>query len=178
VPVGIDPSFDYNPGLAWKQGGQAIPVRSPDLVEVRPPGSRNPATPDQIRQFVREPKGEIPVGRLASETQKLLASETDTVMLSDQTMEKQLRVHPDLTPDDYALLPVLLSQPDAVMDDKDLHLLLLLLEDRIWSAVIKTTVDRRQLYVQNFHAMSPKTALRKIKGRSLVLGTLKWLVGK
>jgi hypothetical protein len=50
VPVGIDPGFDYNPGMAWKQGGKDIPVRAPDWRPVgRPPpielpdGSHKPA---------------------------------------------------------------------------------------------------------------------------------------
>jgi len=30
VPLGIDPGFDYNPGLAWQQGAKSIPVKSPD----------------------------------------------------------------------------------------------------------------------------------------------------
>ena len=36
VPVGIDPGWDYNPGLAWKQGAAEIPVRSLDLVAADP----------------------------------------------------------------------------------------------------------------------------------------------
>lgn len=50
VPVGIDPGFDYNPGMAWKQGAKDLPVRSPDWRPVgRPPpielpdGSHKPA---------------------------------------------------------------------------------------------------------------------------------------
>ena len=39
VPVGIDPGFDYNPGLAWERGGKAIPVSSPSLKPVAPPAS-------------------------------------------------------------------------------------------------------------------------------------------
>lgn len=172
VPVGIDPGFDYNPGMAWKQGGAGIPARAPNLVEQRPPGSRNPATPDQIRQFVRNPQGEIPVGRLASETQALLGAKTDTVLLSDTSMDKQLRSHADLTEDDYAKLPVLLSQPDAVLSDKDLHLLLLRLEDQVLSAVVKSTRSGEAVYLQSFHNMSLVTAKRRVKKRKLLLGSL------
>jgi len=41
VPVGIDPGFDYNPGQAWQQGGQVMPVHTPNL---RPVG-KEPAPP-------------------------------------------------------------------------------------------------------------------------------------
>jgi hypothetical protein len=48
VPVGIDPGFDYNPGLAWKRGPRALPVKAPDLVPalpVRPTGVAAPPGP-------------------------------------------------------------------------------------------------------------------------------------
>jgi hypothetical protein len=36
VPVGIDPGFDYNPGMAWQEGAKALPVKAPDLRPVKP----------------------------------------------------------------------------------------------------------------------------------------------
>jgi hypothetical protein len=47
VPVGIDPGFDYNPGMAWKQGGAGMPVRTPDLVPVSPADPQPPPHPQR-----------------------------------------------------------------------------------------------------------------------------------
>lgn len=37
VPVGIDPGFDYNPGKAWQEGADALPVKSPGWRPLGPP---------------------------------------------------------------------------------------------------------------------------------------------
>ena len=43
VPVGIDPGFDYNPGMAWKEGAKALPVRSLGWRPVGPDPNIQPA---------------------------------------------------------------------------------------------------------------------------------------
>ncbi len=45
IPVGIDPGFDYNPGMAWKQGAKALPVESEKLRPV--PTRASPAVRTQ-----------------------------------------------------------------------------------------------------------------------------------
>lgn len=43
IPDGIDPGFDYNPGQAWKDGGQGMPVISDGLKPTPPPQATGPA---------------------------------------------------------------------------------------------------------------------------------------
>ena len=54
VPVGIDPGFDYNPGLAWKQGAQALPTAAADIP--RPPTAAPPSTPPAPAPLPPAPK--------------------------------------------------------------------------------------------------------------------------
>lgn len=177
VPVGIDPGFDYNPGQAWKQGGSAIPVKAPDLVEQRPPGSLNPATPKQIVDFVRNPHGHLPVGRMATETQQALGAQTDMVLLSADTMEKQLSHHAELSEEDYARLPVVLSQPDAVMEKGERRILLLRLEENVMAAVLKATASGDGVYVVSYHRVRPKGVASYVRKQRLLLGGTDRLLG-
>lgn len=48
VPVGIDPGFDYNPGLAWKRGGGAIPAETADFDALAKAAPRTPAPFDPL----------------------------------------------------------------------------------------------------------------------------------
>lgn len=178
VPEGIDPGFDYNPGKAWQAGGRAIPTEAPDLVQVVPKGSLQPASPARISAFVENPEGEIPVGRLSEQVQEALGSKSDTVMLSDDTMKKQLGErpghggHPELTVQDYQALPTLIAQPEAVFSKDDKRLLLLGLSDKVLAVVIKATQAGDKNYVVSVHQKRSADLRAIARVQKLVLGTL------
>ncbi len=134
VPVGIDPGFDYNPGLAWKKGAKYLPVTLDDADH--PGGAdRTPAedvnaepavaTPGQLASFMAHPRGEIGLGRIAAELQDALNLATDVVRLSAQSLRKERHEHPDMTEADYAALPGVLEHPDLTALQKDGRALLL-----------------------------------------------------
>ena len=178
VPIGIDPGFDYNPGMAWQAGGEAIPVKAPDLVKVLPKGSIEPASPARIEKFFNDPVGEIPVGRLSEQVQEALGAETDTVTLSDDTMRKQKGEraghggHTDLTVEDYLALPTLISQPEAVLTKGNQRLLLLGLSDKVLALVIKTTRDGGKNYLVSLHRAQAVAIRRWVKAQTLLVGSV------
>jgi hypothetical protein len=182
VPVGIDPGFDYNPGLAWQQGGKTIPVKAPDLVQTLPHGSLEPATPKRIEAFFNDPVGEIPVGRLSEQVQEALGSKSDTVMLSEDTMKKQKGErlghagHTDVTLEDYQALPTLISQPEAVLTKGDQRLLLLGLSDKVLALVIKTTAAADKNYLVSLHRAAPIALRRWARTQTLLLGSVERLL--
>jgi hypothetical protein len=178
VPVGIDPGFDYNPGLAWQQGGRAIPVKAPDLVQILPHGSVEPATPKQIAEFVKDPQGEIPVGRLSEQVQQALGIETDTVRLSADTMEWQRIAFPNLTVDEYQALPTVLAQPDAVLTDGALRVLLLRLDHGVFAAELANGDSKAALAVWRFYLADPHRVRQLGADMMLKLGTLDRLLNK
>jgi hypothetical protein len=177
VPVGVDPGFDYNMGKAWKQGRAAeLPVRAPNL---RPLGPREPQPTDKqldaIRDFVRDPRGSVPVGRLEDAARAAIRAHTDEVLLSEPTVEKQGIRHPDLTVDDYLLLPLVLGTPSLVILDGDRHVILLQAGARLFAAVVKTTEPRTENYVVSFHRAHPADVRRWLRRGKVVSGDAeKW----
>ena len=178
VPVGIDPGFDYNPGMAWKQGGASIPVKSPDLNPV----GRQAASPEKIAKWVQEPVGDLPVGDLSTQTQAILDTTADSVVLSPDTMEKQLLRHPEMTVDDYAALPAVLSQPDAVVQrhdgDQERGFLAAINGRTMW-AWVKVTKKADEAYVVSYYRARPKAVRAAMRKMRLLAGSFdRLLAGK
>ncbi len=192
VPAGIDPDFDYNPGMAWKQGGHGIPVKSPDLTPAPVIGAPPLASPAKIKQWVEDVTEHagggrpalaprisrtVTVGQVPPEVQKLLGGHADGVQISHETMLKQLGSHPDLVAEDYTVLPTLLSQPVAVLDNEEGRLRLVLrLEDQAYSAVVKATRDQRENYVLSFHKARGRTIRAWARKVQVLLGSLESLM--
>ena len=69
----------------------------------------------------REPRGSLPVGFLGEMTRRALGAATRLVEMPEHIVHKQqgrwkrAEDHSDLTPDDYRLLPRLISEPQIVL---------------------------------------------------------------
>jgi hypothetical protein len=173
VPVGIDPGFDYNVGKAWRAGRAAeLPVRAPNL---RPVGPREPQPTDKaldaIREFVRDPKGTIPIGRMPEAVKAAIGAQSDVVLLSADTMEKQLLRHPDLTVDDYLLAPLAIAQPSVVVGQQAGRVVLLRAGAKILRLAIKTTLDRAENYLLSLHYMDDATTRKFLARAKLLFGS-------
>jgi hypothetical protein len=175
VPVGIDPGFEYNVGKAWKQGRAAeLPVRAPRL---RPQGGREPqpsdAQLDAIRQFVRKPESRVSVGRLAEAVRQTLGIQAEEALLSADTMAKQRREHPELTEQEYLLLPLILGAPDLVLQWEELRVALLRAGAHDLTAVVKATRDKQEAYVVSFRRTEAKDVRRMIRKGRVIAGDVK-----
>lgn len=188
VPVGIDPGFDYNPGMAWLDARPQVPAQlrwaerlpppppAPPIraVQTRPasaPG-RAPAgiaTPAEIGAFIKEPMGALRIGRLSRGADRLLSGAGHLVQLSAETMLKQLRHHPELTPEEYQeQLPLLLSSPSQVLRQSAGRIVLLRSTEtdtgrRFYTAAVKATESGDAYYLLSFRRARDKDVRRMVR---------------
>ena len=112
VPVGIDPGWDYNPGMAWKEGGKEIPVQPPRVVSADP---TRPSVRPKYYPAVGEAEAELSEG-MTGWTEGLSAAETDAVSAA-------MKPEADLTQEQVEKLRQALGRarlPEAARADIDL----------------------------------------------------------
>lgn len=156
VPVGIDPGFDYNPGKAWKAGRAAeLPVKSEPLRPVGPPVPQpTDKQLDALRSFVRQPKGDHPLGQLASELRNGLPGNPAEISLPAETVERAKAR--GLTEDDFLLLPLLVGAPSDAAIGASGVLAATPAGDSMLAAILEAGDERARL-----------TALRKLTPAAL-----------
>ena len=188
VPKGIDPSFGYNPGMAWQgrvQPGQRLPLRAE---AVEPPHraaapraalapARPPASVPELQRFLHAPAGELPVGVLHPEVAEAIGAQDREVRLSAETAEKQLARHPDLTVHDYAALAELVAAPELAVADGERHVILFKRVGRLLLAAVKRTADGGETYVVSLFRAHPKDLRRIARRGRVLLGSLERLLG-
>jgi hypothetical protein len=175
VPAGIDPGFDYNPGKAWKQGADALPVKASPLRPLKA-NAQDDVWRKAMQDFVESPtrSTSMTVGNLDKDMRDVLGTETPDVLLSADTMEKQLFRHPELKPETYLSLPELFDKPDAVIDYGDRRILLLRAGGKALAAVVKATKDSGANYLVSLHEARPKSVRSMLRKGRLVKGDVDW----
>lgn len=124
--------------------------------------------PAAFRHFVACPEGRIAVGHLPEAVRAAFGARTGEVLLSAETMAKQKRHHPDLTADDYLLLPLLLSWPDVAVAQAGRRAALLRVGRKTLRAAVKTTIDRRESYLISLHYMGEAALRRFLRDAALL----------
>ena len=71
--------------------------------------------------------------------------------LSGETAAKQRRVHPDLKPDDYALVQRILDEGELFRTDDRRMVGFVEADGRLWRASIKSTDDGSETYLATLH---------------------------
>ena len=99
-----------------------------------------------------------------------------------QSMEKQLLRHPEMTVDDYAALPAVLSQPDAVVQrhdgDQERGFLAAINGRTMW-AWVKVTKKADEAYVVSYYRARPKAVRAAMRKMRLLAGSFdRLLAGK
>ncbi|MHB1305354.1 MAG: phage head morphogenesis protein [Acidiphilium sp.] len=187
VPTGVDPGWAYNPGKVWKMGAKA-PVTA---AKVRAVGEAPPVlalpgeravSPATIEAFLAKPQGSIQVGTLPGELRATLGAKDGGVLLSADTMRKQLGErpesgagHPELEEADYLALPALLAAPDLVLSDRALHIVLLKRAEKTLRATVKVTGDQRECYLVSLRAARDADVARDLRRGVVIAGDAgKW----
>ncbi|EFH11588.1 hypothetical protein, partial [Teichococcus cervicalis] len=137
------------------------------------PAAPGPATPAQLRRWMEAPEDNLVVGELAAEVQAALGARQGAVLLSPQTLAKQLRHHPDLTPEDYDVLRQLIGSPDVVRREEDRRLALIKRQGVVYVAAIKSTADGAENYLLSFRRARPKSVRQLLARYEPVLGDVR-----
>lgn len=131
VPADIDPGFSYNPGTALLRAVTDKATRS--LAQATEAGM-TPAARQTLReivddvafdQFVALPSGSFPVALLEPTEQQRIGAQSPIITLEPGIYAKQLRSHPELTIDDYRLLPDIVSDAAVIIEQGDTKVIFL-----------------------------------------------------
>ena len=165
VPDGIDPGFSYNPGTAHLR---AIAAKAVASMRSATDAGMETAADATLRaiiadpafdQFLGLPGGAFPVAILDPDQQATIQAKARVVILPEGVYRKQLGQvpdisvgHPELTPDDYRLLPDIVSRALIVAQQGNDRLVFFADEQgRIWKAVIRQDADKDLPAVVSFH---------------------------
>lgn len=140
-----DPGFDYNPGeAAFQPNLDRFPTKT-----ARQYLEGSVTGPDFARFVKGEVGGKVPVTVLDDKTKTALGSQSQTVYLSSDTMDKQRAHHPELSLDEYQKLPRLTD--GQVIQQDDSRLVYFKVDGRLYKGVIKVTGNREELYLVSYY---------------------------
>ena len=90
-----------------------------------------------------------------------LGADSRSVLLSRYTVDKQVK-HPEVTPEKYLELQLLLDAGERIYDKKN-HVIVVYSMSALWMAVLKVTNDKQLVFLQSFRRTDQKNlqAIRK-----------------
>lgn len=97
-----------------------------------------------------------------------LGAKTQLVALSEDTLKKQLREHPEITIQEYALIQDIVDRGREIIDAKDGSLIYVLKEEG-YVAVIKATRTDKAVFMTSFRRLSSRAVQRDGEVRRLLL---------
>ena len=121
-----------------------------------------------VRRLAGQTK--FPVGMLRDELQKVIGAKTGVVLLSEDTMVKQVvkRTGQDFGIEDYWRVQGVLENAQLIVLEGGLHLSFFELDGVWYQAVVKATKDGRELYLQTFHRANERQ-MNSVAARGRIL---------
>lgn len=170
IPNGIDPGFAYNVGEAAGQSYKILMERleTMDYGVARKWMDETANGPAFTHFLSGKAGGEFPVAVLAENNQKLIKAKTRTVWLSRDTLMKNQARHPDVTAQEYRLLPRVIDDADVVIQDGASTQVYIKRNQDILHASIKATATGEAIYLTSFRRSGMKDVAR-MKKRGKVL---------
>lgn len=163
VPQGIDPGWDYNVGKA-AQRAQRLQGAMRQKLDAVPSGLARAAVRDLVKRDLpawwAHPQGDFPVAVMPkTHAESLGAADTQTVLLSPATREKQADKHPELTPAEYARIQEVIDAGHFVQDGPRSGCYIL---EQVggYVLVIKATKTGRAIFAQSYRRLSSQEAKR------------------
>jgi hypothetical protein len=166
-PTGISPAWATNPGKARMEialkslGEKAISAPEQLAGEV----IKEHMNGDSFPLWLKTPEGNYPVAAMSNASMNAIQAKQRVVWLSKESFEKQQRRHPELTADDYRVIPRLIDQGTIIQDGE--RTLVFFESGDVWyKAAVKTTGDGGGNFLTSFIRTGPKELARiQKKGR-------------
>jgi len=180
VPADIDPGFSYNPGTALLRAVADKATRS--LAQATDAGMTiaAQATLRQIvddvafDQFIALPQGSFPVALLDQAEMDRIGAKGSVVTLEPGIYAKQQRSHPELTINDYRLLPDVIRDAAVIVEQGDTKVIFMAARsttgrNRWWKAVIRQDNDHATPVVISYQAADDRELRREARKGSIIL---------
>lgn len=164
IPVGIAPGFDYNVGIAnlrvkaREQVAEKLKKINPDIART---AINSLVRSDDFADFYKNPQGYFAVGVVDNRIKQALKTETSLCCLSDETLLKNQKHHPDLQLDDYLQINKVLQDYDILVQDTEKTVVAVkkISGKNYWLAV-KVTRNGKEIFTQTYH-LAEDRQLRK-----------------
>lgn len=154
-----DPGFNFNQGqAAWQPD-----LKKYDYDIARQYVKGAVTGPDFARFFTGKVCGTFPVAVLDKTYQEAIGAKTQAVQLSDQTMTKQIKSHPELELAEYQLIPDVVAEAQVIVQDGENTIAFTKRGDRLYHAVVKATRDGEELYLTSFRRTDMASVKRVMK---------------
>lgn len=178
VPRGIDPGFEYRPGATRAQVIAAkLESLAPDLGREVVSDYLGSAP---FARFFAEPKtAGVPVAVLDDAQRDLLSTRQRTVWLSrDGLLKNQGKLarsagHPELTIEEYRLLPKVIGDAPLIVRQKDQRWVFVEDAGQVYAAALRTAGDGKT-YVLSFRRSSKQDARRLMRSGEVVKNEKDW----
>lgn len=106
--------------------------------------------------------GSVPVAALDDDLVAALGSKTRIVTFTPDSRDKNFHHHPELSPEDYLLLPAVLQQPTYVIRDRENAASFVKVDDKWWHAAMKI-VEGREMFLLSFRRTNREAVSRLLK---------------
>jgi hypothetical protein len=160
IPAGVHPSFHYPPG-----GRRAGLVRHlVEKLESAPAGLARASVADLVSgqafsEWYSKPAGSFPLAFIGQAVAERLGAKTQLVALSEDTLAKQLRKHPEITQDEYTMVQTAIDRGREILD-ADGSLIYVLEEDDGYVTVLKATKTGKAVFMSSLRRLSKDAAKR------------------
>lgn len=102
------------------------------------------------------------VGKISQLLAEKLLSKSVIVIMSEETLAKNLRHHPDLDEEEYLKLDMILGKSHFIVKDGNKMLAVVLEETRLYHYALKSTKSGKALFLTSFRRTN-KISIEKIR---------------
>ena len=150
VPEGIDPSFDMNVGMARQEHLQQLikTKLNSSHPSIAAAGAKALVNSPAFTFFLEKPANSYPIASLDEDLKRSLNVKQNAVQLSAETLAKQRKNYPNLSDDEYRLLPDLVTQAAVIQQGGEL-VLFFHNKDRFYKAILKTDESSKATHVES-----------------------------
>lgn len=183
VPKGVQPGFGYNPGTAHLR---VVAERATKGIQDALDAGLDAAAQATLREIVADaafeqfaglPEGAFPVAILTPPQQQQIAAQSRIVMMPAGVYRKQIGLapqisagHPELTLDNYRLLPDLVDRAIVIAAQGTDRLIYFGDEaGNIWKVVVRQDAGRSYPAVVSFHRSRPRNITPETRNLTVLL---------
>ncbi|HOE18396.1 MAG TPA: phage minor head protein [Syntrophorhabdaceae bacterium] len=134
--------YDYSVAKKWVEGGLTGPAFA--------------------AFFTSKLQGDFPVAILSAQEKDLLGSKSQTVLLSSESLVKQLEAHPDMLIEDYQMIPEIVARGEVYQQGEE-RLIYLWSKGVLYRASLKRTVDSEENYFLSLFKTTDKKADKEVR---------------
>lgn len=162
--IPTDPGWSYNPGEAfWFPDLDRYPY---DVAKGWIMGGLT--GPDFKAFFEGKLKGNFPVAVLEEDYMKAIKSKSQVVYLSDETLAKNKKNHPEIPIQIYMQLPDIITRAQLIVQDKDNTFVFLRIGEKVYYGSIKTTLSGKANFLTSLR-LARESDIEKIKKKGKIL---------